>query len=354
MPAPTNAGHLMASLPSSHPTRNRRTRNYWEPIYATGLPPQFSIEEINGRKAVGPHVIIEALPPRDGGRRHTFTDVQFKNVDFSGDFKRYVFKRCIFVSCDFGLCTWVRCKFDECMIKRSSLTMAVFTDCSFNNCNWEEVGISNETVIPGTLVDDPEKFLNAAFIQRDLATLGLYNDSYLDQQIRIEKNKALLARSLAYNFLSGGSERSYYIAIKVDLIQSKRAEIINLYNTFLSANWSPVQFVSQSLYLLIMNMELAAINVIGWTNSWGKSPLKIMLIGILIIASFLLIYHEFGVELSRSFKLSIENTLLFGYEPNAHGSKPGLNVVALLNALIGLVWYAVAVPTVVNRISRVR
>jgi hypothetical protein len=91
----------------------------------------------------------------------------------------------------------------------------------------------------------------------------------------------------------------------------------------------------------------------GWMNNWGSSIAKPAIIGAIIMIFFSYVYLEVGLraDLKQAIITSIEVTLLAGYTKHANTDLPlWEQSILTANMILGLAWYAVLVPTIVNRI----
>jgi hypothetical protein len=109
--------------------------------------------------------------------------------------------------------------------------------------------------------------------------------------------------------------------------------------------------------MIIFYLEFFLLRISGWVNGWGASVARPAIVGVLIGSAFMILYRYTGV--ANSFKLAamkaFDVTLLFGYTKHAStGTCFSEQVKYAANAFLGLWWYAIFVPTVINRISRVR
>jgi len=350
------------ALAPASPTSTRRQTNYWEPIYNPsdfGPFPELSWDFLHNR---GPaHGTLNAK-----GMWNQFPDgaakiweITFTKCDFRGRFEKkpIVFKNCRFEGCDFGYTFWKKAKFTECTFKSCSLSLATFADCEFRDCTWERIGISgNETKLPGTLITNPEAFIAAAYTNLDRDTLTKVGKTPEEQKMRLERTKSTVSRSILNTLSQIGEEEDYYEAVKTCLNQSLTARISH-------ANYSAgmAQGVFRKIFHLsrmqIYLAEKKIINLSGQINCWGASIARPCIIGLAIIALFTLAYYAAGVrpDLPSALMASVDVSLLIGYTKHVSRGIPRFDqAIFALNMGIGLAWYAVFVPTIINRISRVR
>ena len=209
-----------------------------------------------------------------------------------------------------------------------------------------------ETRISDTVVTNPEAFISAAYTNLDPDVLRQNNTNVSYQRMRLEQSKAKLARLLVSNLERHGDDKGYYEAIATYVDQgliSQLAEVRHKKFSKKNPYWN-------SLLIGLYQLERFIINLSGKMNGWGRTVARPALIGACLIGVFGLLYSQVGVEsLPRSLMAAYDITLLVGYTKHATKNSPWLmELLYALNALLGLWWYAVFVPTVINRISRIR
>ncbi|MRX49014.1 hypothetical protein GI374_00890 [Paracoccus sp. S-4012] len=110
------------------------------------------------------------------------------------------------------------------------------------------------------------------------------------------------------------------------------------------------------LVLLLSAIDVIALSILGAINAWGASISRTIAVGTVVLCVFS--YYYVGadnVAFSSAFKEATELFLLFGYTKHSPSpSHPTGDSMMLANALAGVVWYIVAVPTVVNKLTRIR
>ncbi len=185
------------------------------------------------------------------------------------------------------------------------------------------------------------------------------------QTMRLEETKVKIARVILSNCEGNGDDSVYYDAVKTYLTQSLISRQTRaLYEMRTSkALWRRLRSTGA---FLLSAMELSILRLSGAINAWGFSLARPALVGLAIILLFAVIYRLTGITcdgdgivMSCTNKLAImtsfDVSLLVGYTKHASEKTSWLaQLVYGCNALIGLWWYAVFVPTVINRISRVR
>ncbi|MGK5040717.1 pentapeptide repeat-containing protein [Janthinobacterium sp. GB1R12] len=289
--------------------------------------------------------------------RFTLRGKNFQFCDFRGDFfeKNLGFSKCNFEKCDFGYANWKKVKFTDCKFKQCSFTMCAFEDCQFIDCKWEEISISGtETRFNNTLITNPDKFINSAYTNiKDAELLKQKNTNTSYQKMRLEESKGKIARALVANLEKVGSDKFYYDAVKCHSIQRIREKISKTNHEIFSRKNILINILLKFFY----HTEKIIMELSGLINDWGNSLTRPIIFGISLICLFSIIYSFLGI--SSDWKLGLmmafDITFLIGYTKHATTTSSYFNqTIFALNALLGLWWYAIIVPTVVNRISRVR
>ncbi|ESX79964.1 hypothetical protein X757_02570 [Mesorhizobium sp. LSHC414A00] len=97
------------------------------------------------------------------------------------------------------------------------------------------------------------------------------------------------------------------------------------------------------------------LNAAGSVNAWGRSVVRPSLIGAAIVAFFTIAYAPTAKDWLNAFIKAVEITLLVGYTNHSPASlSTGAHFLVLANMIAGLFWYVVFIPTLINRVSRVR
>lgn len=334
--------------------RTRRNRSFWEPIYNPNDKKDFPEAKLDQNRPGFTHSTIN-LESFSGKRR---LDGQvFAECNFAGLFTNNVFNKCSFTLCDFGLTTWKYAKFSRCQFSRSSFTQATFISCEFRDCSWHEMGLAgNETRFISTTLDNPHDFVHSAFTTLDRSIVEPLGGQVFYQFVRLQRTKANVARHILNVLMTEGEEEWYYQAICVYSLQSFLA-------SYYETRWLAVNTKSwyKRLALEIRAtgyiLERTFIQALAFFNNWGASLLRPLAVGFAIAALFSCIYRYF--EFAKSWKdawlTSIDITLVAGYTKHAiAGHLFSEQSIYLSNLIFGLFWFSIVVPTLINRISRVR
>ena len=341
----------------------KREGHFWDPLFGSASAPKirngdWDLDTITG---LNNHCISADIffSKYDQYNRIKILDKSFSNCDFEGHFteKKITFSKVVFKQCDFGECRWKDIKFSDCSFVECSFTLSIFHSCEFRNCYWEKIGISgNEMKLIDTIITNPGEFIDSSYTNLDPDTLARFRTTENKQLGRLAETKTKVARQLVTNLAMSGEEIGYYLAIEIyikSFIEWKkwdcRRRILRKDGIF-KDNWNRARLISAHVEYYMMNFA-------GLVNAWGGSVIRPFFIGCLIVLSFAALYLLFGVRsgIYSAFSTSIDITLLAGY--TKHASKQDgflIDSIFLANMLIGIIWYAIFVPTVINRISRVR
>ncbi|MER8856897.1 MULTISPECIES: hypothetical protein [unclassified Mesorhizobium] len=344
------------------PPRRRRTFNYWEPIFDPDEDKPYPEIPWNFEHSLAPaHGTFTSGGLDDAisrGSKSRFDKINFIKCDFFGLFdltlREIVFNECRFEFCDFGLSTWKRAKFSKCVFISSSISQSKWIDCDFRSCTWDKIGISgNETEINATTISNPGDFIHSAYTNTDEEVLKAKKIDPLYQRMRLEGTKATVARKLSRMFLDIGEERAYYDAVKTSSNQSSKARIFESRYDLVNGNFL-VKIVA--FPRLVLNVaEWMILNAAGSVNAWGRSVVRPSLIGAAIVAFFTIAYAPTAKDWLNAFIKAVEITLLVGYTNHSPASlSTGAHFLVLANMIAGLFWYVVFIPTLINRVSRVR
>ena len=342
--------------------RTRRTKNWWEPMYSAECAENFKIADWDFKNNKGPSYLVYRSSELNGDLSDPIVLINFSECDFLGDFQHLlVFKDCTFTNCDFGLSTFIRAKFTRCTFKNTSFSQCKLQNCEFRDCKYIDISFSgNETQIPATLITEPKNFIFGG-----KAAVGKLpkNKSSIIQKLKFEETRSTLSRSILANLQSEGSETTYYSAVRTASICEDRARFargaIKCLKIFypdkdqkiVSRLWGAitgfVQCVSAAFSLLVLN-------VMGFLNGWGGNITRVLLLGAaLVFALSRYMSYKYSVPYNQSLTETIEVFLLFGYTNHANNASQDFSQI-LTTALLGVFWYAIAIPTVVNRLTRSR
>lgn len=356
-----NVSDIAARIPGRK-RRNKRLTNYWDILYKPGSKPLTEVYGWNVEHNNGPR---SSICP--SASRLRLEGASFSTCDFDGVFAKIVFSKCNFIDCDFAS-VWKYVKFNECTFTRCSFTMATFRYCKFSDCEWQEISVSgSETKFEDTVINNPRTFIAATYTNLNSDVLKNNNKVSSYQKYRHEHTKAKLSKRLYDNSQKSSDESIYYDCVRLYLTQCLDSKIYEVKHHIENGGGGFLK----TLYLrgkqLVFTAEKKIISLSGWVNGWGGSLMRPAMLGVFLILVFSIIYSAelnpgkiidassfFGVYLS-SLLMAIDVTLLFGYTKHLRDdSAVTIQWLGILNAVLGLWWYAIFVPTVINRICRVK
>ncbi|MCQ4266971.1 pentapeptide repeat-containing protein [Pseudomonas stutzeri] len=341
--------------------RYKRVRNFWEVIFQPDARPITHKYDWNLTNTTGiKNCICDAASLSQkikaaNAQRWQIKQFSFINCDFIGHFPENLsFRECRFESCDFGYTTWKNVKFSNCKFKKTSLTLSTFEQCQFVDCTWENISISGtETKIFDTVIDNPENFITAAKTNLNPDTLKQFGAAPAFQTMRLEETKLKMARTILLCNERHGDDSTYYKSIKTYLMQGiTTAKARASYKISSKDN----RLLNSAKYCL-NSLEGYMLMVSGAINGWGSNLSLPAIVGVLIALSYATIYRILGFQcdFSESLMAAFDITMLIGYTKQATENSTWIEqIIYGSNALLGLWWYAIFVPTVINRISRVR
>lgn len=336
---------------------DKRLNAYWDSLY-TGESMALKEHDWDFSNNKGPTQLLflsDALTARVDDRsssRRTITGINFDYCDFFGDFTSLdvSFQKCTFTRCDFGGTVWKGAKFSNCTFERCSLTMTEFQSCQFYNCNWSKITMSgNEMRLIDTLINNPRKFIASAYTNIDFEVLEKNKKSVSYQKMRLENTKAKVARSIYLSAEGRGDEKAYYEGLRTYINQSNWARVRE---AFYNLSGRKDVFVN-GVRVAGGMIEFLIINLSGFINAWGRSIVRPAFIGLAVMLGFGLLYGFLSGNYYQGILQGFDITFLVGYTKHAMVDK-SLTDQALYatNAFLGLWWYAILVPTVINRLSR--
>ena len=343
-----------------------RTDNYWEPTYdgktQYGYLSEFNwqnlfsnngpLKQICNWQNFDPSKHSSTTRSSYGKRKKIKKTIRqnrhliektFYICDFIGDLSNITFKKCIFKSCYWNRCTWKNVKFQECIFERTSFSLARFEDCQFLDCNFSQIGISgNETRFTDCIVD-PQKLVNAAYTNTDKTTLSKYHKKPAEQLMRLEETKAKLAKQI--NLHNNSYSEFFYSGIKVATLQTikariaKRKYVMKWYDIFIM------------MRIIGVCLEYLLWSTLGMLNGWGEKTIRVLVLGFALVSLFTFIYWHWNISLTfgQAFIRSFDISTVVGYSKICNASW-----IELLNLVLGMIWYSIAIPTVINKLTRTR
>lgn len=351
--------------------RKKRLENWWEPIYAPDTPEfknhSWKFEFTDSAK----NSIFLATSLPDDGSINRFDDITFNCCDFKGDFaaklanRAIKFNNCVFKSCDFGGTIWKNAFFTKCKFIRTSFTLSTFEECEFRDCSFIEISFSgNRTSIPGTLITNPKSFLYAAKAFLDHLPTDV---SARYQEAKLIETQSNLSRILLSNLSKEGSEATYYEAVQASTLLAAKARhiptLLKAYGSHKKLSWDKVTLkksillIWASIYWVSGFCESLIMRFLGLLNGWGGSIFRTLILGLCLLVMFTLVNTWcFNQDYINGFIRAFEVFFLFGYTNYTGGINTSEyeRIFLLINAFTGILWYVINVPTVVNKLTRIR
>lgn len=338
-----------------------RTHNYWEPTYDGQTEPKdlsdfkwSNLFSNNGPlkqicnwtnfdpdKTAADHAIEETDHNKHFNRR--ISEKTFQICDFCGNLTNITFTRCIFSKCYWNRSIWKNIKFQECKFEKSSFSFARFRNCQFNDCNFSQIGISgNETEFSNCIID-PERLVNAAYTNTDKQTLLRYRKNPKEQIARLEATKAKLAKQINLN--NNSYSDYFYKGIKVATLQAVKSRI--------ASRRYKIKWYNILLLICLMGdyVEFLLWSSLGFLNGWGEKTVRVLLSGLILIFIFAICYWKIGTSptFTTAFVRSFDVTIIAGYSKISQ-----VTWLELTNLLAGMVWYSIAIPTLMTKLTRTR
>lgn len=352
----------------------RRTKSYWEPFFEPNLKTMFGQgewknlnSESSNFKFFQADALISAI---DVGLVPHFTEKHFADCDFRGYFDKVdrpiSFTRCTFVRCDFGTSTWARVKFSKCTFQESSFTQCSFRESAFFRCKWERMGFSGtETEFRETSFSNVSEFINSRFINLSPDFIDIHKNKspeFIQKHISPvlyakamhETSKEVIARMLFHSLKSVGDESAFYEAGR--LVSNQYYATARAWHIERLKNTHGPAWLCRAAFLAGSFAETYLMRFVGFTNAWGASVLRPLLMLLTTIVGFALIYwHVMGIGFLASFAKSFEISSVAGYTrgvvPNPGHS---LRILEWSNLWIAIMFYTIFFATVVARVCRVR
>ena len=324
--------------------RYHRTDNYWEPTFDGKTKKEslskFIWDELNVNN--GPNK-RECFWNELKNETRSITARTFTMCDFCGDLTGRTITNCTFDRCYWNRSVWTNVKFQKCKFEKSSFSFAHFNNCQFNDCSFEDIGISgNETKFTNCIID-PQKLINAAYTNTNKKVLKHHRKEVSFQIKALEQSKAKVARQLNLN--NNFYSEFFYSGIRVATLQEIKARIAE---RKYHIKW---YLLIPLLFLLGDYIEYVLWKVLGALNGWGEKTIRVLVFGLFLVLLFAFIYRfsnispTFGKAFIRSFDISI----VAGYSKICN-----VSWLELLNLVLGMIWYSIAIPTVINKLTRTR
>lgn len=309
---------------------------------------------------------------KEQAKRLYIDNIQFNTCDFIGENegKKITFRNCSFEKSYFGYSSLKDINFEKCVFSHSSFSLTKFYRCRFDEqCSFSEISISGGKTIFTESVISANKFIDAIYIY---ATKEYCRENpskkFEQERSMMYTSMVKLARNILDSVSRNGDDEYYYNAVKqVYKLKIKERHYKKLWKIEKNKSNGVLNIIASKAYRFIltcaMPIETAILNALGFLNGWGASVSRCALFGTLILTMFSFIYYYTGAEsvqnanemlphIAKSIIQSFDITFLAGYTKYVSANDDyGRQLMCLINMLLGLTWYAISIPTVINKIS---
>jgi len=395
-------------------TRKHRIENYWDVTFddrieisqfTNGVLTDFINKTNESVKHIYKNISIynEDLfsDATDIDKSLKLVKIEFSSCDFYGNNggRKLTFKNCNFDKCYFSFSIFNDVNFINCKFNSCSFAQAKFYRCIFDsNCSFYEMSISGGKTKFINSEINPLEFFSNIHKPFEKKIEKYQPENIPEENYRLYRSIVKLSRNILESNNSCSNDELYYFSVKNLLLKKvderklytkkKVQDIRENINTIKQDNagkknkdrFNLFSLKLKEIWLHIINpmfsIEKTAILLFGFMNSWGGSLQRIFVSGVLILLLYSCLYCLIGDgsvnRLSASGQLekthviysyyfysnlikSFDITFLAGYTKHITSNDSLLNqAVILSNMLIGLFWYAVAIPSLINKLSIAR
>jgi len=321
-------------------------------------------------------------------KRLFLNNIKFECCDFKGknSNQRITFTNCSFINCYFGGTEFTHTNFNNCRFESTSLSLV-----SFNNCNFDDKNAFRNISHSGALTKFSETNIKATdliFNTHNYATRNYCktnNKKYYIEKYKSRVSTSKLSRNVLLSNASTSDDDTYYDSMKALAISSFREKVSKTFkNIYLNLKSCSELCISKKINhdsnyffafkALILSLilifrcfffpiERAMLFISGGLNGWGGSLSRCIFSGAAIVLFYSFIYQHIQIDTTSKFDnpfieslvASLDITFLAGY--TKHVTNDGdttLELIALSNMLLGLWWYAISIPTLINKVSTSR
>ncbi|OBU06767.1 pentapeptide repeat-containing protein [Morganella psychrotolerans] len=325
----------------------------------------------------------------------------FKTCDFSGNNgkKKITFLNCKFEKCYFSFSEFNDVNFTNCNFQCCSFSQAKFYRCFFDdNCRFYNISISGSTTLISQTEIRASKFFKKIYKPYD-EQLDLYKSKGLNRKeeiFRLNRSVLKVSKVMLESNRNCSNDDVFYDSVKNLFIkklndkkssnsyriEQLRIELINKKKDVKLKENKAISFrllcLFKIIYLFLFKktaffIEGIVMKMFGFINGWGSSLPRVFIFGVLILLIYTIIYmfmdggqvpvisvygEAKNVEVTsfyyftNSLLKSFDVTFLAGYTKHITMYDSILKQLTLLtNMLVGLFWYSVLIPTLINKIS---
>lgn len=321
-------------------------------------------------------------------KRLFLNNVKFECCDFKGknSNQRITFSNCSFIDCYFGGTELTYVNFNNCRFENTSLSLTTFINCNFADNNaFRKVSHSgsltkfSETNIKATdLIFNTFNYATASYCKK-------HKKKYFIEKYKSRVSTSKLSRNILSSNASISDDDTYYDSMKALSLSTFREKVAktfkNIYQNLKCCYDLSVskKIIHDSNYFFVLKallvsfilffrcfffpLERIMLFISGGLNGWGGSLSRCIFSGIAIVLSFTFIYQHLPIDTESKFDsrfikclvASLDITFLAGYTKHIpNNGDTTLELVALANMLLGLWWYAISIPTLINKVSTSR
>ncbi|KJV49915.1 hypothetical protein VH86_01775 [Pantoea sp. BL1] len=375
-----------------------RYKNIWEVVYREKNVPEIIfikktlIDIITHQKNLSGYknhdIDINFNRGSISNKRLFVNNINFEFCDFKGknSNQRITFNNCTFVNCYFGGTEFTHTNFNGCKFENTSLSLMSFIKCNFDDKNSFR-NISHSGVLT-KFSDTNIKSTDLIFNTYNYATMKYckaHNKKYFIEKYKSRTSTSKLSRNILMSNASTGDDDIYYDSMKALAISSFKEKVAKTFkNIYLNLKHvkdirSSKKLNHDSNYYLAFKsllislatifrciffpLERSMLFVSGALNGWGGSLSRCIFSGAAIVIFYSLVYQYLNIDPAshlsspflKSLVASLDITFLAGYTKHVtNDGEPTLELVALSNVLVGLWWYAISIPTLINKVSTSR
>lgn len=309
---------------------------------------------------------------KEKAERIYIENIQFNTCDFIGgnEGKKITFRNCVFEKAYFGYSCLKDVNFEECKFSNTSFALTKFHRCRFDElCTFSEISISGGKTVFTESAICAGKLIDAIYIYATKEYCKKHPTKKIEQErSKMYESMVKLARNILESVSKNGDDDSYYNAVKqVHKLKIKEKHHKKLWEIRKNKSKSFFKLIFYPFHYAIvkcaMPIETFILKTFGFLNGWGASVFRCVLFGFSILTIFSMLYYFFGMEpvqpgdttfphVIKSIIQSFDITFLAGYTKYVSAKDDYVfQLMCLANMLLGLIWYAISIPTVINKIS---
>lgn len=394
--------------------REHRKENHWDVCYdpsinlalfSNGVISDYRNDSYTGGQVKNKNISLEreqlSEDPDAPDKSLFLKGVEFECCDFYGNNggKKMNIENCNFHKCYFSFSEFNDVNFKNCKFESCSFSQSRFYRCSFDpSCEFYKITISGgKTIFSSTEINAIDFFhkIYMPFEERKDEYIGknLTKERYLLSRSIVKLSRTILNSNqecanddLYYNALKNLclnklEERRWCNLDKINDLCGKIKEKIESTRSRSDKEWWFIFKKSCDVLFLSLKrpfyiFEKFIMSLFGFINNWGGSLQRLFFFGFSLLLSYCFLYafidngfvtitspsgviekihaekwYYFLSSLIKSFDV----TFLAGYTKHVTSYDSLFKQLVLLsNMLLGLFWYAVAIPSLINKISVTR